>query len=224
MLLRVVHTLEQLPNLRQIWISIDEPALLDPLPELQALRASGRVQLHASLPSPSRSVQSALDLTGTPLLITTADHALLEPPTLEHFLAEARARGCDVAAGLVEEQVIRARFPDAKRTYIQLRGGAYSGANLFAFLTPAARRAAEFWVRAEQFRKQPWRLAQAFGPLSLLLFLLRRLDLEAALGRVSQVMGIRVAAVLLPFAEAAVDVDKPADLELANRILAERGG
>ncbi len=224
MLLRVVRTLAAAPSLAKLWISIDEPALLEPLPELAALRASGRLEIHESLPSPSVSVQSALAATGTPLLVTTADHALLEPRTVEHFLAEAAARGCDVAAGLVSERVIRARFPESTRTYIRLRGDAFSGANLFAFRTPAAGRAAEFWVRAERFRKQPWRLARAFGPLTLLLFLLRRLDLEAALARISRAMGIRVAAIVLPFAEAAVDVDRPSDLALANRIAREREG
>ncbi len=60
-----------------------------------------------------------------------------------------------------------------------------------------------------------------FGPISLLLFLLRRLDLDAALARASRAIGARVEAVRLPFAEAAVDVDKPSDLELVSRLLAE---
>jgi hypothetical protein len=33
---------------------------------------------------------------------------------------------------------------------------------------------------------------------------------------------MRLKAVILPFAEAAIDVDKPADLELVERILAAR--
>jgi GTP:adenosylcobinamide-phosphate guanylyltransferase len=222
MLLRVVRTLAAMPELAQLTISIDAPELLAPIPELAELVSARRLAYHASLPSPSRSVLSVLAATGTPLLITTADHALLEARTVRYFLSEARARGADVAVGLVEKPVIDARFPQAQRTYIRLRGGAYKGANLFAFLTPEAARAAEFWVRAESFRKQPWRLAQAFGPAALLLFLLRQLDLGGAISRVSRAIGARVSAVLLPFAEAAVDVDKAADLELANQVLRER--
>src|SRR5262245_39650118 len=109
MLLRVARTLARVPELERLWISIDEPERLAALPELAELRATGRLGFHTSLPSPSRSVLSALAQTGTPLLITTADHALLEVPTVQHFLAAARARGCDVAAGLVAEPVIRAR-------------------------------------------------------------------------------------------------------------------
>ena len=84
------------------------------------------------------------------------------------------------------------------------------------------RRAAEFWRRAEQHRKSPWRLVGTFGPLTLLLFLARRLDLDAAFRRVSKVIGIEARAIQMPTAEAAVDVDKISDLELVNRIFAER--
>ena len=58
--------------------------------------------------------------------------------------------------------------------------------------------------------------------MALLLFLLRRLDLEAALERVSRAMGVRARAIRMPWAEAAIDVDRPSDLELVNQILKER--
>ena len=59
-----------------------------------------------------------------------------------------------------------------------------------------------------------------FGPVSLVLFALRRLTLDAALERASRAIGCRVGAVSLPFAEAAIDVDRPSDLVLVERILA----
>jgi GTP:adenosylcobinamide-phosphate guanylyltransferase len=36
------------------------------------------------------------------------------------------------------------------------------------------------------------------------------------------VIGARIAAVRMPFAESAIDVDTPEDLVLANRLMAER--
>ncbi len=48
------------------------------------------------------------------------------------------------------------------------------------------------------------------------------LDLEQALARASRSLGARVAAVVLPQAEAAIDVDRLEDYALAQRILAER--
>jgi hypothetical protein len=118
--------------------------------------------------------------------------------------------------------VIQARFPEARRTYLRFRDEAYSGANLFLFRTPQARDAALFWRRVESQRKQPWRIARAFGLTNLALFLTRRLDLTGAFERVSRVVGIRVRAIELLQAEAAVDVDKLADLILVREILKAR--
>jgi GTP:adenosylcobinamide-phosphate guanylyltransferase len=223
MLLRVVRTLKASPSVGRIVVSIDEPAVLDDVPELRASLADGSLACRAALDSPSRSVLDALADAdaGEKVLVVTADHALLTTEMVEHFAAQA-AGDADVLVAVVTATVIRARYPESTRTYIKLRDDWVSGANLFAFLTPEAKRAAVFWGRAERFRKRPWRLVAAIGPVALLLFLLRRLDLEAALERVSNAMGVRARAIRMPWAEAAIDVDRPSDLELVNQILKER--
>jgi hypothetical protein len=52
---------------------------------------------------------------------------------------------------------------------------------------------------------------------------LRRLSLEEALKRASRAIGCRIRAIPLPFAEAAIDIDRPSDLDLVSEILAARG-
>ena len=220
MLVRVLRALRATRGVGHLVVSIEEPAALEALPELAGLRRQGVLSVHRSLPSPSRSVLDVLEglAPDRRLLVTTADHALLRAEIVERFLADAERSGADLAFGLVAERLLRASFPESKRTYIPFRDDGYSGANLFLFRTPRARAAAAFWVRAERFRKRPWRLVSSFGPISLALFLARRLDLEAAMKRASRAIGARVAAIPLPFAEAAIDVDKPADLVLAREL------
>jgi GTP:adenosylcobinamide-phosphate guanylyltransferase len=224
MLVRVVRTLQASPQIGRVVVSIDEPEILGDVPELTTALADGSLRTHRSLSSPSRSVLDVLEgiAEGERVLVTTSDHPLLTTEMLDRFVSGAEASGGDVAVGLVLAETVRSRYPDAVRTYIPLRGGAYSGANLFAFRTPRARRAAAFWVKAEQFRKRPWRLVSVFGLGTLGLFALRQLDLDAALERVSRTIGAEIRAVSLPFPEAAVDVDRPSDHALVSRILAER--
>ncbi len=225
MLVRVVRALRAAKSVDRIAVSIDDPGAFAAIPELRELELRGEIACHASLPSPSRSVHDALKhhRLGDRVFVTTADHALLTPEIIDHFAACADRSDADLAVGVVAESVLRAAYPSTTRTYLRFRDGGYSGANLFAFRSQQAHRAAEFWVKAESFRKQPWKLARAFGPMTLLLFALRRLSFEAALERASRAIGCRIRAVLLPFAEAAIDVDRPSDLALAAEILSARG-
>lgn len=225
MLLRVIEQLLAWPSIEQVLVNIDEPERIDALPALARLRDTGRVRFEPSTDSPSRSVLESLDLSGlseAPVLVTTADHALLDHAILDAFLGASARSDADLTVGLVAQTTIEARFPTAKRTYLRFRDDAYSGANLFLFRRPAARRVAEFWCRIERERKHPWRLARAFGWINLLLFVTRRLTLEAAMRRASRVLGVQVEAIPIAIAEAAVDVDKLEDLELVRAILAAR--
>ncbi len=225
MLLRVVRRLLARPGLERVLVNIDAQPLLEDHPACRSWLRAGRIETLASSDSPSQSVLESLaqlGLDAAPILVTTADHALLDDAILDAFLSCAAERASDLVVGLVARRTIEARFPDARRTYLAFRNEAYSGANLFLFRTPTAHRAAEFWKRVEKERKRPWRIARAFGYLNLALFLTRRLDLDTAFARASQVVGARIVPAPLPIAEAAVDVDKLADLELVRRILAER--
>ena len=87
MLLRVIRTLRARPSVGSISVSIDDENALDDVPELED------VALHQSLSSPSRSVLDFLETrpSGEPVLVVTADHALLTPKMVEHFAASSRA-------------------------------------------------------------------------------------------------------------------------------------
>jgi GTP:adenosylcobinamide-phosphate guanylyltransferase len=222
---RVIDTLLGSGFVSRVVVSIDVPELLQRVPGIAArLSQDGVLDVVRSEDSVSRSVLAGLTefAAGEPVLVTAADHALLTQAMLEQFLDKADASGADLCLAMVPATLLRARFPESKRTYLPLRGESYSGANLFLFRTPAARKAAEFWTRAEAFRKQPWRLVRFFGLGSLALFALRRLDLAGAMQRASHAIGARVHAVELDIAEAAIDVDSLADWKLANQIVEER--
>ncbi|SHK98435.1 MobA-like NTP transferase domain-containing protein [Roseovarius marisflavi] len=158
----------------------------------------------------------------TPLLVTTCDHALLTPAMVDSFLAKSIASDADMTVGFAERSVIEAEYPETKRTYLRLGGAELSGCNLFYLASPAALKVIRFWQSAEQDRKKPWRIAWRFGPLTALRILLMRSGHEAAFALLSRQLGVRVAPVLLPFAEAAIDVDKPGDLVLVREILTAR--
>jgi len=155
-----------------------------------------------------------------PLLVTTADHALLDPATVEEF--GARAEGADVAIGVVERAALLRRLPQSKRTWLKFRGGAFTGANLFALRSPAVVPAIELWRSVEQDRKKAWRVMALLGPVALICVALRLVSLDAVTGSLGDRLGLTLKAVRLSNPLAGVDIDKADDHALAEAILAGR--
>ncbi len=172
---------------------------------------------------PAASLLIALEgAVATPLLVTTCDHALLTPEMVDTFLEKSVASDADLTIGLAERATIEAAYPQTKRTYLRLGGVELSGCDMFYLATPKALSAIRFWQHAEHDRKKPWRLAWHFGPLTALRILLARSGPEEVFAMLSRQLGVRVRPVILPFAEAAIDVDKIDDLALVREIIAAR--
>lgn len=170
--------------------------------------------------SPAKTVLSAIEqLNGSRgLLVTTCDHALLTGEIVRTFLADAKKS--DAAAACVVREVYEARFPNSRRTFIRLKGMHFSGANLFWFSGARAKGLADFWSRLEAKRKNPASMAREIGLVTALTYLAGQMtkeSLEKTIRRKTKV-DARLVPLLTP--EAAIDVDKPEDLELVRNILA----
>jgi CTP:molybdopterin cytidylyltransferase MocA len=220
---RVVEALAELPTVARILVLADPAARLDELPAIARLATEGRLTLHRPETTPATSVEAGLARAeGLPLLVTTADHPLLDRLILEAFLEPALASGAAVVVGLAPEWAVRAAAASTRRTWWRFADGRFSGANLFLLRGEAARPALAFWRRVEAERKRPWRIVRLFGLGNLLLYVTGRLTLSRAMARASRRLGCTVAAVPIPIGEAAIDVDRPADLAHAEAILAGR--
>jgi hypothetical protein len=152
------------------------------------------------------------------VLLTTADHALLSSCVVNYFCAQASHSGCDAVVGLALHEQVAAAYPGIKRTVLKFQDNSYCSCNLFAFLTPQGRAVADFWRQVEQQRKRPVQMLRILGWTTVLRYLLGRLSLSEALARLSRRLGLRLGYVLLPFPEAAVDVDSIDDWMFANRL------
>lgn len=221
MLMRVLGALAASTSARRIFISIEDASIIDGVESLDALRQRIPIETVKSADRASSSVGEALR-SGTlefPVLVTTADHALLTAEMVDEFCTRSAGEGADLTAGLAEAQTILKAYPGAARTFLKFADGRYSGCNLFTFNTGTALNAVDFWQRIERDRKQPWRLIRAFGVMPLLTYLTGRASLQRAFEVGSRRLGVTAKPVIMQQAEAAIDVDKPADLELVERIL-----
>jgi hypothetical protein len=80
----------------------------------------------------------------------------------------------------------------------------------------------EIWHKLVASRKNVFKQAALIGYDTLLLLLLRRLTINDAVRRVAQRLDITGRAVVCPYAEVGMDVDKPHQLELLNAYLERR--
>ncbi len=158
--------------------------------------------------------------TSEPLLVASADIPLLTPQAILDLVTRCEQEQVDVGYPIVERQVMEARFPGSGRTFRRLVEGDFAGGDLF-YLRPSV-----FYANADLFaglsarRKSAWRLARLMGagiPLRMILGRLHISDLEK---RAQRLLGAYCRGIISPFAELAMDIDKPQHLELVRRVLA----
>lgn len=221
MVLRVLDALRAGTTIRRAVLCGPAWQVVKGQTELRTLLHTDRIEWYAPRSTPSTSaaaVMAALS-EADPVLLTTADHALLSAEVVDYFCAQAGKSDDDLVVALACHEVVTAAYPHGRHTAIRLVGGPYCGCNLFALMSPRARTVVNFWRRVESERKRPWRLgAEIFGYLTLLRYLTVGLTLDDVLKKASQRLGLKIGAVVMPFPQAAVDVDKVEDWHLANRV------
>ena len=155
-------------------------------------------------------------------LVVAGDAPLIDARVLRWAVDQVRERDPDVALCAVDRPVMEARFPGSKRTYVRLADHELCGGDVAAVRLSVVRTGSDVPQRLSQARKQPWRIALVIGPGTLLALLLRRLRLAEAERRIGRRLGLRAAVLVCPYAEVAMDVDKPAQLALARAALEAR--
>jgi GTP:adenosylcobinamide-phosphate guanylyltransferase len=215
------------PMLHWVLEALRQTTIIKPyvivIDDVSVVAATVDVDIISAENSAPASAIAAINHVGQfPVLITTGDHPLLTPAMINHMLQDAEVSEADVLVGLATAETINASYPETKRTYFKLGGTRVSGCNLFVVKSRAGMKLLESWQHLERNRKQPWKLVAAFGVLPILWFALGMLTPERAFGHISRKLGITVVPTFLPYAEAAIDVDKPSDHALAEAILKTR--
>jgi GTP:adenosylcobinamide-phosphate guanylyltransferase len=219
MLARVIGALHASRKFNSIFVSIETADVIEQALGDQPAHVRHISSLHSA---PSSALAAAHEIQTFPILITTGDHALLTPEMVKHVCDVSVTLNADITVGLATREVIQGAYPETKRTYFRFRDVAVSGCNLFTVHSQAGLRLLELWSDLEKDRKRPWKLALAFGPGALFRIIFWRMTLANAFDIISRKCDMVARPLLLPYAEAAIDVDKPADKDVAEKILLNR--
>ncbi len=171
--------------------------------------------------SPVRSLLKAIqnqDLT-FPVLITTADHALLSEKIIIQFINGYNPDEFNAAVALLPLRVLAARYPDIRRTKLNFKDGGFKGCNLFIFKDRStALKILNFWQNLEAQRKKPWRMAHSLGVMALARYLTKQMSLQEAVSLINLKTKTKIQPVMLDQPHAALDVDSPTDLDFIRMI------
>ena len=224
MVLRVLEALRASELVGQCVLSGPSWRAVSAAPALRTMIESGAARWLENQATPSASAWSAMQTIDnrTPVLLTTADHPLLSGEITDYFCRRARSTDLDVAVGLASYDEIKQAFPGITKTVFRFKDEAYCGCNLFAFLSPQARNAADHWRKVEKQRKTPWRVAGMLGWSAVLRYVSGRLSLTDGLQGLSKRLRLRIGAIRLPFADAAIDVDTISDYTFAQQLVRDR--
>jgi len=121
---------------------------------------------------------------------------------------------------VVSKKVMETRYPLSNRSFVQLKDIAVCGADLNVVDISLFTVEQPIWEQLVNARKTPLKQVSMLGFLNLLLVGLRLVTLENAVSRVCQRLSIEGRVLVNPFAEMAMDADKPHQLAILREDLA----
>jgi len=157
------------------------------------------------------------------LLIAASDLPVLTVRATEDFIARVEALDADVIYGCVEKSVHLQSYPDVPHTWARMRDGTFCGGGIFAMKPRALPLLDRFLEGLGAARKHPIKLARFFGLDMMLRFAVGRLSIAQAEARASKILGAPVRALVSPYAETGVNVDRVGDVALAQHLVALKG-
>ena len=155
------------------------------------------------------------------VLFASGDLPLLTPEAIDWFIDACLSVEADIYYPVVAQAVMEDRFPLSNRTYAPLREGRFCGGDVVMVRVDVGLAQQEMVRSLMERRKSPLQQARLVGVWPLIKLLARRLSLEEAERIAGRALGVRGKVIVSPYAELAMDVDKPHHLELAREELAK---
>lgn len=218
MIYYVYKAVRQCPRIRKIVVSGPIDSLRNILPREENLFfVNSGDNAVASFANAAEFLQT--EGTTERLLIMPTDIPFITVEAIEDFIARCEKSDHDFYYPVTSKEVNEKAFPGVRRTYVRLQDGIFTGGNLFIVRTKLVDNILDLALQLVIRRKDPLAIARLFGFRLLWKFVTRSLSILAAEKRFYKVTGIRGKAIISPFAQIGVDVDKPSDLELAQQHL-----
>ena len=153
------------------------------------------------------------------VLVVSADIPALKPEMVDWLVDTCMETKDDLYYGVCTREVMEARFPGSKRTYTKLKDIELCGADINVAHVRMATEHLEMWESLIGSRKSPLKQASIIGWGTLFRVVTRSIALDDLVETVCKRIKIKGRAIVWPYAEACMDVDKPHQLEIMREDL-----
>jgi GTP:adenosylcobinamide-phosphate guanylyltransferase len=154
------------------------------------------------------------------VLIVASDIPAITPKMVDWLVKIVGESDSNVFYNVISRQVMESQYPGSHRTYVRLKDIEACGGDMNAIRTSALFAGDSSWKRLVDARKSPIKQASILGFDLLLGVMLHFYSLSQVETLVSKRLGIRAKALICPYAEVGMDVDKPHQLEIMRLDLA----
>jgi NDP-sugar pyrophosphorylase family protein len=156
------------------------------------------------------------------VLVASSDIPAITSEMVDWLVNTTMQTDHDVYYTVITREVMEARFPKSKRSYTRLKDVEVCGGDMNMIRTSMVTANEEIWTRILAARKNVFKQASLIGFGTLLLLLLRQLNLESGIQRVCERLDISGRVIFSPYAEIGMDIDKPGQLEILRKDLARK--
>jgi molybdopterin-guanine dinucleotide biosynthesis protein A len=155
-------------------------------------------------------------------IFCAGDLPALRTEAVDWLICQVGDLSQDLYFTLVERSVMEAQFPRAQFQYTRLKDLQVRSGQLHCFRLKAALEETPLWKRLVESRKASLRQASILGYDTMLFLMLRQLSLKDAEAAVCKRLSVKGKALVCPYPEAGLDIDRPAQLEIVREHLIRR--
>ena len=153
------------------------------------------------------------------LLIATCDIPFIGGEAVSNFIKEAHSLQGDLYYPIIRRAVCEQRYPAAKRTYISMKDGEFTGGNLI-MVNPQKIMFMEDEIRLLiTHRKNPIKMLKALGPSLVVKMLAKRLTIKDLEKYIEEKFGIKGRAFVTPYPEVGTDIDRLEDIKILEKYI-----
>jgi molybdopterin-guanine dinucleotide biosynthesis protein A len=158
------------------------------------------------------------------VMLASADIPAVRSEMVDWLAAQVARHPDDTVLfyNVVTQAVMEARFPNAQRSFVRFKDVAVCGGDLNVIGKAFFLNEKPVWKELTSKRKNPMQQAALLGLDTLLLVFFRLITLDKAVRRICKRLDLKARALLSPYAEMAMDADKPGQLAILRQDLEAR--